>query len=55
VAKHRNLPAIIIWAMALAAILTPPQLAATGISALLEAQESVFDLLVDEPGAHVRG
>ena len=48
-AKHRNAPAFIVWAMALAAILTPPQVAATGLSALLDVQESVFNLLVEEP------
>jgi hypothetical protein len=48
-AKYRNAPAFIVWAIALAAILTPPQVAASGMSVLLDMQESVFNLLVEEP------
>lgn len=45
----RNAPAIIVWAFALVAILTPPEIAASGVAALLEAQEQVFGLLVEAP------
>lgn len=45
----RNAPAIIVWAFALVAILTPPEIAASGIATLLEAQEHVFGFLVDAP------
>lgn len=45
----RNAPAIIVWAFALLAILTPPEITASGIAALIEAQEQVFGLLVEAP------
>lgn len=47
--KLSNAPAIIVWAGALLAILTPPQIAATGLTALVQAQEHMFELLVEEP------
>ena len=49
--KLSNAQAIIVWAFALLAILTPPQLAATGLAMLADTQEHVFDLLVEEPMA----
>lgn len=45
----RSAPAIIVWAFALVAILTPPEIAASGIATLLEAQKHVFGLLVEAP------
>lgn len=47
--KFSSAPAVTIWAAALLAILTPPQVAAGGFNALLAAQEQVFALLVEEP------
>jgi hypothetical protein len=47
--RHSNAPAFIIWVFALLAILTPPQIVATGFATLLEAQEAMLDVLVDEP------
>lgn len=49
--KLSSAPAIIVWVFALLAILTPPQLAATGLAMLVDTQEHVFDLLVEEPMA----
>lgn len=47
--KLNSAPAFIVWIVALGAILTPPQVTAAGFAALLEAQHSVFELLIDEP------
>lgn len=47
--KLNSAPAVIVWALALLAVLTPPQIAATGFAALFEAQERMFEMLVDEP------
>jgi hypothetical protein len=42
--KLNSAPAIIVWIFALLAILTPPQVTASGFAALLD----VLELLVDE-------
>ena len=47
--KLSNAPAYIVWAFSLAAILTPPAIAAAGFEAVLDAQEAVFALVEDEP------
>lgn len=47
--KYRNAPAIIIWVFAIIAILTPPQIAAASLTVLLDAQEQLFDVMVEEP------
>lgn len=45
----RNAPAFIIWALAILAILTPPEISAAGIASLVDAQQQMFDLLVEDP------
>jgi hypothetical protein len=51
--KLNGAPAVIIWIVALVAILTPPQIAAAGLAALVQAQEQIFDVLLDGPTSSI--